>query len=148
MSDETNPLVFLEWEMFQWWAGFVIGEPLSTHKHWAGTQDGSVDTSFSISLFNDIIFHFLCKENTITQSSESKQAILQQIPGLLGGIIIELQSHMMQSLKMIVFVSISFSLCYILRSTLHTAKDKRHYNIFTGCSKKVIMLQVHIYVQL
>lgn len=70
MSDEPNPQISTS-EMFQWWAGFVIGEPLSTHKHWAGTQDGSVDTSFCISLFNDIIFHFLCKENTITQSSES-----------------------------------------------------------------------------
>lgn len=74
---------------------------------WAGTRDGSVDTPFSISLFNDIIFHFPSKENTITRSSDSEQAILQQILGLLGGIVIELQLHVTQSLEIILSVTIS-----------------------------------------
>lgn len=42
-----------------------------------------------MSPFNDIIFHFQCKENTISQSTESEQTILQHIPILLGGIVMQ-----------------------------------------------------------
>lgn len=37
---------------------------------------GSVDTSFCVCFFNGLIFHFPAKENTITQSSESRRAVL------------------------------------------------------------------------
>lgn len=37
---------------------------------------GSVDTSFWVCFFNGLIFHFPAKENTITQSSESRRAVL------------------------------------------------------------------------
>lgn len=92
---------------------------------WAGTQDGSVDTSFCISLFNDIIFHFPSKENTITQSSGLERDILQQIPGLLGGRVIELQLHMTHKVwEWLHLFSFGPSLS-------HTKLNFRHYKTFT-----------------
>lgn len=90
---------------------------------WAGTQDGSADTSFCISPFNDIIFHFPSKENTITQCSELERDILRQIPGLLGGTVIELQLHMTQELwQQLYFVATHA----FLNTKLNFGKKKIH----------------------
>lgn len=47
-----------------------------------------------------MILYFIspAKENTITRCSESERDILRQIPGLLGGRVIELQLHMKHKL--------------------------------------------------